>query len=143
MTTKIICLLMLVVFLFWSIDGISHSGRTDKNGGHTEKKTGQYHFHNKPKQSKGESYYPSGKNPFTTSSPKQELSKQELYEQKLSEQEVSDILYNKEPSKEFDKKFDELMKTRRNEYIRSSFLNLIFPILIGVGVGVLVLYVVG
>ena len=50
MTTKIICLLMLVVFLFWSIDGISHPGRTDKNGGHTEKKTGLYHFHNKKKE---------------------------------------------------------------------------------------------
>jgi len=35
-------LLLLPILLF------SHPGKTDKNGGHYDKTTGQYHYHNKP-----------------------------------------------------------------------------------------------
>ncbi len=42
----------LVIFLliFTSV-GYTHSGRTDKNGGHTNRKTGEYHYHNKKSSS--------------------------------------------------------------------------------------------
>lgn len=38
--------LLLPILLF------SHPGKTDKNGGHYDKKTGQYHYHNKPDATK-------------------------------------------------------------------------------------------
>ena len=109
MTTKITCLLMLVTFLFWSIDGVSHSGRTDKNGGHKNRKTGQYHYHNKPPKPK----------PSKQEAPKQEAPKSK-------------------PSPEFDElmKKKELVKKkelREGYYRMSSCLNITIPILIGVG----------
>lgn len=33
----------------------AHPGRTDSNGGHTNKKTGEYHYHNRPTDSVGDS----------------------------------------------------------------------------------------
>jgi len=36
---------MLSLIVCFSIFG--HSGRTDKNGGHYNHKTGEYHYHNK------------------------------------------------------------------------------------------------
>ena len=39
---------ILLLFIIPST-ACSHSGRTDAQGGHTNKKTGEYHFHNKPK----------------------------------------------------------------------------------------------
>ncbi len=45
--------LLLLLFIIPST-AYSHSGRTDAQGGHTNKKTGVYHFHNKP-QSKSTS----------------------------------------------------------------------------------------
>ena len=39
---------ILLLFIIPST-AYSHSGRTDAQGGHTNKKTGEYHFHNRPK----------------------------------------------------------------------------------------------
>lgn len=45
-TTK---LFVFLLFLFIILPtAYSHSGRTDAQGGHTSKKTGEYHFHNRP-----------------------------------------------------------------------------------------------
>ncbi len=40
--------LLLLLFIIPST-AYPHSGRTDAQGGHTNKKTGEYHFHNRPK----------------------------------------------------------------------------------------------
>lgn len=37
--------LMVVVMLFLCLPVISHSGRTDSNGGHRNSSTGEYHYH--------------------------------------------------------------------------------------------------
>lgn len=37
---------LLVVSLLIPSIAISHSGRTDSNGGHTNRRTGEYHYHN-------------------------------------------------------------------------------------------------
>ena len=34
-----------MTILFLSINLFGHSGRTDKNGGHYNRKTGKYHYH--------------------------------------------------------------------------------------------------
>ena len=39
--------LLLLLFIIPST-AYPHSGRTDAQGGHTNKKTGEYHFHNRP-----------------------------------------------------------------------------------------------
>ena len=41
---KKITLILIAVFVTSSIS-FAHRGRTDKNGGHTDKKTGKYHKH--------------------------------------------------------------------------------------------------
>ncbi|MDR0483693.1 MAG: YHYH domain-containing protein [Alphaproteobacteria bacterium] len=43
---KYISLIFVIFFMITSI-GFSHSGNTDSNGCHTNKKTGQYHCHGK------------------------------------------------------------------------------------------------
>jgi len=45
------CLLILAVFTFSSSIAHPHSGRTDSQGGHYNRKTGGYHYHNRPKNS--------------------------------------------------------------------------------------------
>ncbi len=37
----------VIFLLLFTIAGYPHSGRTDKYGGHTNRKTGEYHYHNK------------------------------------------------------------------------------------------------
>lgn len=44
MRYKLITVLILLFFL--SSFSFSHSGRTDSNGGHYNRKTGVYHYHN-------------------------------------------------------------------------------------------------
>lgn len=43
MRKKILC--MLLIFAFWCITAYAHSGRTDSNGGHFNRVTGEYHYH--------------------------------------------------------------------------------------------------
>lgn len=43
---KIICII-LAIFLFPTF-AFPHSGRTDSSGGHNDRKTGGYHYHNRP-----------------------------------------------------------------------------------------------
>ncbi len=46
-TKKIICFIIgLTLFFAMSYTVSSHPGRTDANGGHYDRKTGQYHYHN-------------------------------------------------------------------------------------------------
>jgi hypothetical protein len=49
--TKTISLILGAVFCFLTLPQQSdaHSGRTDKNGGHWDRKKGTYHFHSNPK----------------------------------------------------------------------------------------------
>lgn len=42
-----------VIFLFWSSTAFGHSGRTDSNGGHFNRKTGEYHTHKNGASSDG------------------------------------------------------------------------------------------
>lgn len=45
---KPIVLVVVLLFLFFSVSvAFSHSGRTDAQGGHYNRKTGEYHYHNK------------------------------------------------------------------------------------------------
>ena len=47
MNKKIIATIITVVFaIILSITAFAHSGRTDANGGHWDRKTGTYHYHN-------------------------------------------------------------------------------------------------
>ena len=48
---KTISLILGAVFCFLmsSQKSDAHSGRTDKNGGHWDRKKGTYHYHNNPK----------------------------------------------------------------------------------------------
>ncbi len=39
----------IILFLIIPITAYPHSGRTDAQGGHTNKKTGEYHYHSKTK----------------------------------------------------------------------------------------------
>lgn len=52
MKSKLSIIYLLVgIFLFSLITSspiYSHSGRTDSSGGHTNRKTGEYHYHNRP-----------------------------------------------------------------------------------------------
>jgi hypothetical protein len=43
---KKIIQIILLLSLF-SLSSYSHSGRTDKNSGHYNRKTGEYHYHDK------------------------------------------------------------------------------------------------
>lgn len=43
---KLMSLLALMLFLVSTV-AVAHPGRTDKNGGHKNRKTGQYHKHDK------------------------------------------------------------------------------------------------
>jgi len=56
MIDKSITILLLLILI--STFSYSHSGRTDSNGGHTNRKTGEYHYHNSgyKKQSSTPSY---------------------------------------------------------------------------------------
>ncbi len=47
----IIPFLTLLLALFLPLLIFAHSGRTDANGGHINRKTGEYHYHNKKSQS--------------------------------------------------------------------------------------------
>lgn len=47
---KKIVVLLLLFLVFVSVS-LAHSGRTDANGGHMDKKTGTYHYHNSGKSS--------------------------------------------------------------------------------------------
>ena len=42
----LLCLLVLIFTLLTAVNGMAHSGRTDKNGGHWDRKKGTYHYHN-------------------------------------------------------------------------------------------------
>jgi len=44
---KKILLLVTTLSIITSTSAFAHSGRTDSNGGHTDKKTGKYHYHKK------------------------------------------------------------------------------------------------
>ena len=44
---KCISLLVLTFFVMSSIAADAHSGRTDRYGGHYNRKTGEYHYHNR------------------------------------------------------------------------------------------------
>ena len=47
---RLAVLAVLLVFGFTDFDlGHAHSGRTDKYGGHRNRKTGGYHYHSGPK----------------------------------------------------------------------------------------------
>ena len=52
-----------VLFALFVIPSLcfAHGGRTDSNGGHTNRKTGEYHFHSGPKDS---SKIPSQTSPY-------------------------------------------------------------------------------
>ncbi|MCR9289969.1 MAG: YHYH domain-containing protein [Bacteroidetes bacterium] len=41
--------MLFIVFVFINLSCLAHSGRTDKNGGHYNRKTGEYHYHNRGK----------------------------------------------------------------------------------------------
>ena len=47
MISKLLSLFLLALFAILPT-AYSHSGRTDAQGGHTNKKTGEYHLHNRP-----------------------------------------------------------------------------------------------
>lgn len=49
--TLIIPFLSLLLALSLPLSTFAHSGRTDANGGHYNRKTGEYHYHNAPKKS--------------------------------------------------------------------------------------------
>ena len=40
--------IMLCMLVFTPMDAESHSGRLDANGGHYNRKTGEYHYHRGP-----------------------------------------------------------------------------------------------
>ena len=40
-----IVLLVTLLFLLFSVVATAHSGRTDENGGHYDRSTGEYHYH--------------------------------------------------------------------------------------------------
>lgn len=42
---KIVMLIMVVMVLFMPIMAFAHGGRTDSAGGHTDRDTGEYHYH--------------------------------------------------------------------------------------------------
>ena len=47
MKKQIITIIMLLILPFVaSSNSFAHSGRTDANGGHYNRKTGEYHYHN-------------------------------------------------------------------------------------------------
>lgn len=54
---KKISLVILVVFLSLPLIVFAHPGRTDKNGGHYNRKTGEYHYHNSGYSSYSSSNY--------------------------------------------------------------------------------------
>lgn len=42
-------IILFLLFLFFPLNLYAHSGGTDARGGHYNRKTGQYHYHNKSK----------------------------------------------------------------------------------------------
>jgi len=59
-------ILLLMIFTL----GFTHSGRTDGNGGHFNRSTGEYHYHNggytKPKDTSTQDSYTCGKKTYCT-----------------------------------------------------------------------------
>ena len=43
---RILCVYILLTMLATPLNGLAHSGRTDSNGGHWDRKRGTYHYHN-------------------------------------------------------------------------------------------------
>lgn len=39
--------IIFIILLLLSVYSLSHPGRTDKDGGHYNRKTGEYHYHNR------------------------------------------------------------------------------------------------
>lgn len=62
---KYLLLLQIVLTI-----GFTHSGRTDSNGGHLNRSTGEYHYHNsgytKPKDTSMQVSYECGKKTYCT-----------------------------------------------------------------------------
>ena len=50
MVMKAIIVIMFI-FSITTVDVLAHSGRTDSNGGHWNRKKGTYHYHGKKKSS--------------------------------------------------------------------------------------------
>lgn len=46
MMNRRLCLLLCAMLLAAPVIALAHSGRTDANGGHYNRKTGEYHYHN-------------------------------------------------------------------------------------------------
>ena len=44
---KLLAVILLISTVFVYDFAYTHSGRTDANGGHTDRKTGKYHYHGK------------------------------------------------------------------------------------------------
>ena len=49
---KELCIIALCFAVTMAGDAYAHSGRVDANGGHTNRKTGEYHFHTRQKAQK-------------------------------------------------------------------------------------------
>lgn len=64
MKKRLMCFALLITIVFAPTAGFAHSGRTDSSGGHYNRKTGEYHYHNKKKN--------------TTSKPKSSAPKKEV-----------------------------------------------------------------
>ncbi len=45
---KTLSFILIILFLIIPVTAYPHPGRTDAQGGHTNKKTGEYHYHSKP-----------------------------------------------------------------------------------------------
>lgn len=43
---RLLLVLILFVLTFFTFNVFAHSGRTDKYGGHNDRKRGTYHYHN-------------------------------------------------------------------------------------------------
>lgn len=48
-TSSFLVLGLFGIFYVWTFFGDAHSGRTDSRGGHYNRKTGEYHFHSRPR----------------------------------------------------------------------------------------------
>lgn len=71
-------LILLATFLI-SVVSFSHSGRTDSNGCHTNRKTGEYHCHGKKSSSSSSRNRTSGKTANTASNVKKSSNSGSLY----------------------------------------------------------------
>ena len=90
MMKKVIVVLLIIAVVLIPVFALAHGGRTDSNGGHTNRDTGEYHYHH----GYSAHQHPNGVCPYESKN-----TVAESYQATPSPTKTPEITYNIEPNK--------------------------------------------